>query len=298
MSVANALQLLVSGIAVGAIYTLTAKGLFVAHLATHRLNFGQGDFLMVGAYVSLGLLLAGVPAPLVLVAVLVVMAVLGWGLERIAIRPLDRAGDQTGGYAWVLTTAGTALILQNVIELAWGKSAQYSPPIFSATRNNVVQIGSVGVFVEELAIIVVAFLVVAAFYLFLFRTRWGKAIYAVAFNPEAASLLGVNVKGTVILAFVLASLLAGISGFLIGPLVSVQPHMGLVFTIKAFAVASIGGFGNPLGLLAGGLLFGIAEAYSNYFDSAFGDLYPLVAVLALLALRPTGLFSTKAADVR
>jgi branched-chain amino acid transport system permease protein len=106
------------------------------------------------------------------------------------------------------------------------------------------------------------------------------------------------VKGTVILAFVLASLLAGISGFLIGPLVSVQPHMGLVFTIKAFAVASIGGFGNPLGLLAGGLLFGIAEAYSNYFDSAFGDLYPLVAVLALLALRPTGLFSTKAADVR
>jgi branched-chain amino acid transport system permease protein len=157
MSVANALQLLVSGIAVGAIYTLTAKGLFVAHLATHRLNFGQGDFLMVGAYVSLGLLLAGVPAPLVLVAVLVVMAVLGWGLERIAIRPLDRAGDQTGGYAWVLTTAGTALILQNVIELAWGKSAQYSPPIFSATRNNVVQIGSVGVFVEELAIIVVPF---------------------------------------------------------------------------------------------------------------------------------------------
>jgi branched-chain amino acid transport system permease protein len=298
MSLTNALQLLVSGIAVGAIYTLTAKGLFIAHLATHRLNFGQGDFLMVGAYVSLALLLVGVPAPLVLVAVLAVMAVLGWGLERIAIRPLDRAGDQTGGYAWVLTTAGVALILQNVVELVWGKSAQYAPPIFSATRNNVVQIGGVGIFVEELVIIVVAFLVVVAFYLFLFRTRWGQAIYAVAFNPEAAALLGVNVKGTVVLSFVLASLLAGISGFLIGPLVSVQPHMGLVFTIKAFAVASIGGFGNPLGLLAGGLLFGIAEAYSNYFDSAFGDLYPLIAVLALLAFRPTGLFSTRAADVR
>lgn len=298
MTLTNILQLLISGIAVGAIYTLTAKGLFIAHLATHRLNFGQGDFLMVGAYVSLGLLLAGVPAPLVFAAVMVAMAVLGWGLERIAIRPLDRAGDQTGGYAWVLTTAGVALILQNVVELVWGKSAQYSPPIFSATRNNVIQIGGVGIFVEELAIIAVAFLVVVAFYLFLFRTRWGKAIYAVAFNPEAAALLGVNVKGTVILAFVLASLLAGISGFLVGPLVSVQPHMGLVFTIKAFAVASIGGFGNPLGLLAGGLLFGIAEAFSNYFDSAFGDLYPLIVVLALLALRPTGLFSTSAADVR
>ena len=298
MSLTNALQLLVSGIAVGAIYTLTAKGLFIAHLATHRLNFGQGDFLMVGAYLSLGLILAGVPAPVALAIVLAAMAALGYLLERVAIRPLDRGGDQTGGYAWVLTTAGVALILQNLVELGWGKSAQYAPPIFSETRNNVVQIGGVGIFVEELAIIVVAFVVVVAFYLFLFRTRWGKAIYVVAFNPEAASLLGINVKATVILSFVLASLLAGMSGFLVGPLVTVQPHMGLVFTIKAFAVAAIGGFTNPIGLLAGGLLFGIAEAYSNYFDSAFGDLYPLIAVLALLALRPTGLFDTRAADVR
>jgi len=298
MTLSNVFQLLMSGIAVGAIYTLTAKGLFIAHLATHRLNFGQGDFLMVGAYVTIGLMLLGVPAPLVLVGVLIVLGLLGWGLERFTIRPLDRAGDQTGGYAWVLTTAGAALILQNVVELTWGKSAQYAPPIFSASRNNVIQIGGVGIFVEELAIIAVAFVAVTAFYLFLFRTRWGKAIYAVAFNPEAAAMLGVNVRGTVVLVFVLASLLAGISGFLVGPLVSVNPHMGLVFTIKAFAVASIGGFSNPVGLLAGGLLFGIVEAFSNYFDSSFGDLYPLIAVLILLAFRPTGLFSTRAADVR
>lgn len=298
MSLTNALQLLVSGIAMGSIYTLTAKGLFIAHLATHRLNFGQGDFLMVGAYVALGLLVAGVPAPLALVVVMVVLGVLGYGLERVAIRPLDRAGDQTGGYAWVLTTAGVALVLQNVIELYWGKSAQYAPAIFSQTRNNVIQVGGVGIFVEELAIIVVALLVVGAFYAFLFRTRWGKAVYVVAFNREAASLLGVNVRGTVVLVFVLAALLAGISGFLVGPLVSVNPRMGLIFTIKALAVASIGGFANPLGILAGGMLFGIAEAFSNYVDSDFGDLYPLLAVLALLALKPTGLFGTGVADVR
>src|SRR5690606_21039378 len=121
------------------------------HLATHRLNFGQGDFLMVGAYVTIGLMLLGVPALLVLVGVLIALGGLGWALERFTIRPLDRAGDRTGGYAWVLTTAGAALILQNVVELVWGKSAQYAPPIFSAARNNVVQIGGVGIFVEELA---------------------------------------------------------------------------------------------------------------------------------------------------
>jgi branched-chain amino acid transport system permease protein len=298
MSMTNIFQLLVSGIAMGAIYTLTAKGLFITHLATNRLNFGQGDFLMVGAFLTMGLLLSGISAPLAVVAVLIAMGFLGYLLERVALRPLDRAGDQTGGYAWVLTTAAIALILQNVVELVWGKSAQYSPPLFSSKRDDVIQIFGVGIFAEEAAIIILALVIVAAFYVFLFKTRWGKAIYVVAFNREAAALLGVNVRGTVVLVFVLAALLAGISGVLVGPLVSVNPHMGLVFTIKALAVASIGGFANPIGILVGGLLFGVAEAFSNYWDSSFGDLYPLVAVLVLLAVKPGGLFGARLADVR
>jgi branched-chain amino acid transport system permease protein len=223
---------------------------------------------------------------------------LGYILERVAIRPLDRAGDQTGGYSWILTTAAIALILQNVVELVWGKSAQYSPALFSSKRDDVIQIFGVGIFAEEAAIIILAFLIVVAFYLFLFRSRWGKAVYAVAFNREAAALLGINVRGIVVLVFVLAALLAGISGILVGPLVSVNPHMGLVFTIKALAVASIGGFANPIGILAGGLLFGISEAFSNYLDSSFGDLYPLLVVLVLLAVKPAGLFGARVADVR
>jgi branched-chain amino acid transport system permease protein len=298
MSITNLLQLLVSGIAMGAIYTLTAKGLFIAHLATHKLNFGQGDFLMVGSFLTMGMLLAGYSAVLAVIVVLIAMGLLGYILERVAIRPLDRAGDQTGGYSWILTTAAIALILQNVVELVWGKSAQYSPALFSSKRDDVIQIFGVGIFAEEAAIIILAFLIVAAFYLFLFRSRWGKAVYAVAFNREAAALLGINVRGIVVLVFVLAALLAGISGILVGPLVSVNPHMGLVFTIKALAVASIGGFANPIGILAGGLLFGISEAFSNYWDSSFGDLYPLLVVLVLLAVKPAGLFGARVADVR
>jgi branched-subunit amino acid ABC-type transport system permease component len=88
MSAANFVQLLLSGLAMGAIYALTATGLFIAHLATTRLNFGQGDFLMFAAYLSMALLLAGVPVLLVMVVVLVVLALMGWALERFAIRPL------------------------------------------------------------------------------------------------------------------------------------------------------------------------------------------------------------------
>ena len=113
MSGANFVQLMLSGLAMSAIYALTATGLFVAHLATTRMNFGQGEFLMFAAYFSMALLLAGVPVLLVVAAVIVVLAMMGWGLERFAIRPLDRLRSLAGGqYSWVLTTMGVALILR------------------------------------------------------------------------------------------------------------------------------------------------------------------------------------------
>ncbi len=299
MSAANFVQLLLSGLAMGAIYALTATGLFIAHLATTRLNFGQGDFLMFAAYLSMALLLAGVPVLLVMVVVLVVLALMGWGLERFAIRPLDRMRALVGGqYSWVLTTMGVALIIQNVVTLLWGKSSQYSPPLFSANRQNVVQVFGAGVFVEELLVIVAALAVILLFYALLYRTKQGRAIYAVAFSPDTAALLGIDVRRTVVLVFVLASVLAAISGVLVGPIVTVQPHMGLVFTVKAFAVASLGGFTNPLGVLVGAILFGVAESFSNYVNSAFGDLYPLLLVMALLVIKPSGLFGEAKTDVR
>lgn len=298
MSAANFLQLLLSGLTMGALYALTAKGLFVAHLATTRMNFGQGDFLMIAAYISTALLLAKVPVVVVVLVVLACLAVLGWGLERVALRPLDRLKSKAGEYSWVLTTMGVALILQNTATLFWGKSAQYSPPLFSTSRQDVVRLFGVGVFVEELVVIAVGFLVVGLFYLFLFKTTAGRAVRVIAFNPDAATLLGIDVKRTISLVFVVAALLAGISGVLAGPIVTVQPHMGLVFTVKALAVAALGGFANPLGVLAGAIIFGIAESFSNYFNSSFGDLYPLLIVLVLLIIRPTGIFGEARADVR
>ena len=103
-------------------------------------------------------------------------------------------------------------------------------------------------------------------------------------------MLGIDVRRTIVLVFVMASVLAAISGVLVGPIVTVQPHMGLVFTVKAFAVASLGGFANPLGVLVGAIIFGVVESFSNYVNSAFGDLYPLLLVMALLVIKPSGLF--------
>jgi branched-chain amino acid transport system permease protein len=299
MSISDFAQLMMSGLAMGALYTLTAKGLFIAHLATTRMNFGQGDFLMIAAYFSMAMLVAGVPLIVAAPTVILILALMGWGLERIAIRPLGRLRSLAGGqYSWVLTTMGVALIVQNFATLVWGKSSQYSPSLFSGSRQTVVKLMGVGVFVEELLVIAMAFVVVAIFYVFLFRTRHGRAVHVVAFNTDAASLLGIDVKRTVVLVFVIAAVLAAISGILAGPIVTVHPHMGLVFTVKALAVASLGGFANPVGVLIGAIAFGIAESFSNYFNSAFGDLYPLLMVLALLVIKPSGLFGEAKTDVR
>ena len=300
MTLTNFIQLLVTGMAMGAIYTLTAKGLFIAHLTTNRVNFGQGDFLMAASFLSLAAIGAGLPLPVVVVAVVIILCLMGWGLERFAVRPLDRfaVGRAGGALAWILTTAGVALILQNTVELIWGKSSQYSPPLFSDRRDNVIAVGGVGFFLEELLIIVAALAAVGAFWWALFRTRWGRDVYTVAFNPDAASLLGINVRRTVTSVWVIAALLAAFSGILVGPLVTVHPHMGLIFTIKALAVASLGGFANPLGILVGGMIFGVAEALANYWDSNYGDLYPLLFVMAMLVLKPSGIFGESKADVR
>jgi branched-chain amino acid transport system permease protein len=170
--------------------------------------------------------------------------------------------------------------------------------LFSDRRDNVITVGGVGFFLEELLIILAALGAVGAFWWALFRTRWGRDVYTVAFNPDAASLLGINVRQTVTSVWVIAALLAAFSGILVGPLVTVHPHMGLIFTIKALAVASLGGFANPLGILVGGMIFGVAEALANYWDSNYGDLYPLLFVMAMLVLKPSGIFGESKADVR
>lgn len=299
MQMATTVQLLIGGLALGSIYALVALGLYITHLTVDRVNFGQGDFVMAAAFLLLTTRTAGLPLGVGIVLVMVALAVMGWALERIAIRPLDRMRTSPlGSYSWILTTAGVAFIVQNVIELVYGKSAQYSPPLFSDKRDVVVQVLGVGIVVEEILLIAVAITVVAAFYAFMFKSRWGKNILAVAFNPETASLLGIDTRSIKVGVFIIAAVMAAVAGVLIGPLVTVHPHMGLIFTIKALIVAAVGGFSNPVGILVGALLFGVAEAASNYADSSFGDLYPLIAAMLVIAVKPSGLFGERSTDVR
>ena len=292
-------QLLISGIALGCIYTLMGKGLLITYLTTRALNFGQGDFLMIAAFLSMTLLGLGLPVLLAAPLVIAALIVLGLLVERVAIRPLGamHAGSSSA-LAWILTTLGFGMILQNVAQIAWGKSRFYSPPLFASEQNKVMEVAGVRFFVEEALAGAVALTVVAMLYWLLFRSRWGKEVAAVSFDKGTAALLGIDVRRVVAGSYAIMAALAAISGIIAGPLTTVQAHMGLLFILKGFAVVCIGGFANPVGILIAGIGFGLVEVFSNYFNSQFGDLYPFAIALLFLIVRPSGIFGESKTDVR
>ncbi|MBI3373389.1 MAG: branched-chain amino acid ABC transporter permease [Betaproteobacteria bacterium] len=299
MIATDLVQVLLSGIALGSVYTLLAMGLFLTYATSRALNFGQGDFLALAAFLGMAGMLAGMPLIAVVIGVAICMAALGMLIERFAVRRIiSRSKAGAAHLGWILSTLGFGMMLQNVIALAWGKSRYYSPPLFSSGEKQLVSLFGAGVFLEELAIGAAALVLAGTMYVLLYRSDWGRRVAAVSFDRHTAMLLGIDVKRTVMWSYVVMALLTGAAGLLVGPLSSIQSHMGMLFLLKAFAAISIGGFTNPAGLLIGGIAFGVIESLSNYVDSTFGDLYPFIIVLLFLIVRPMGLFGERKTDVR
>jgi branched-chain amino acid transport system permease protein len=293
LSAETIVQILVSGIAVGGIYVLVAQGFYITWRTSVTLNFGQGDFLMFGAFVALSCLRAGVPLVIAIALVAACLAVLGIVVERIAIRPVMKAGH--AALTWAFTTLGVGVIVQNAAISIWGNSSQNFPPLFGG-KLELLRIGGVGVYAAELVIIALSTLIMLVYLWVLRRTLFGKALAAVAFSGETAALLGINVRRMHVLAYVIASVLAGLCGLLVGPISVVHPFIGLNFALKGTAAAILGGFASPLGIWVGGLLLGVIELSSNLVSSQFGDLYPFLVIVLVLVFRPSGLFVGREAD--
>ena len=281
-------QAVVSGLSIGSIYALIAQGYYVTFITTATLNFGQGEFLMIGAMVGLTAYLAlGLPFPIALVIALGVTALMGIALERVAIRPVLR---HVLSHSWVLSTLAVSIILKNAAVQIWGPEQIKFPSPFG---DNVMQIGPAGIFPQELFIIVAALGTVVAVQVFLKRSVLGKALMAVAHNRNAAAVMGIDVKKMVILAFMLSSALAGLGGILIAPVTFAWAYMGTVPGIKAFAAAIFGGLENPVGILIGGLVIGLGEQLFGTISSNLKEGITFLFILVMLAIRPTGLMGRR-----
>ncbi len=295
------MQLLISGLAIGSIYALVALGFVLIYNAVGVVNFAQGEFVMFPSYVAATFVLPSVAvfgtvvhwnvAPL-LVYVLVVLLMVGFGLafNRIAYHPLrDR-----GWLPVVISTIGVSIFLRNAAQVTWGSQPLVMPALFPVDS---VSIGPLHVRPQDLAIIGVTAVLIVFQYVLFERTTLGKQMRATAQDRTTARLIGIRVGRIVAITFVYSALLGTISGLLVAPLFTVTKEMGALIALKAFAGSIVGGFGSIPGAIVGGLTIGVVETFGGfYISSAYEDAIAFVILIAVLLVKPSGLFGERIAE--
>ncbi len=277
-------NLLVYGLADGAILALAALGFVLIYKATAVINFAQGEFLLVGAYAfytAFGLL--GLPfIPAVLVGVLVAIA-LGVLVERLILRPM--IGEQP--ISIIMVTIGLSMLLRSVVQMFYGVQPKSQPSILPT--GSVSLLGAT-VPVNRLLVIVIAAIVLSAFSVFFNKSRHGIAMRAVADDQQAAMTMGISVSRIFALAWVLAAVSALIGGILLGDITAVDQNLA-AFGLMVFPVVILGGLDSVPGTIVGGLTIGLLKQFvSGYLDPGLATVIPYIVLVLILLVRPYGLF--------
>ncbi len=295
-------QQLANGIAWGSIYALIALGYTMVYGTLRLINFAHGDIYMVGAFAAYFLARAlgvgtvtnasPILAAVVLLGSMAICAALGVLIELFAYRPVRRSSRITA----LITAIGVSLFLENAGIRVFGADPKFFPQVIAPRTIQLME----GVFVtnHQITVVVVAILLMVALTLFIKRTRTGKAMRAVAFNRDAASLMGIPVDRIITITFAIGSALAAAAGFLVGltnP--KIEPLMGIMPGIKAFVAAVLGGIGSIPGAMIGGLLMGISEyMVVGYISSTYRDAIAFVILIVVLLIRPAGLLGRNVAE--
>ena len=281
------LQLFFSGLATGSIYALAALGFTLLWQASGTINFAQGEFVMLPAFVMLAFSSAGLSMPLsFFLSIIVAIVVLGWAFKRGIVDPLFRFGMMQ----IVVATIGLSIALRNAVRL---KSAE-AHPFPSLFSDKIFNIGGVTVTMGDIGTLAFALVLVLVTQAFLAKTITGRAMQAVAQNTESAAVLGINVPRMIFYTFAMNAVLACAAALLVSPVYLAKFDMGESLGTKAFFAAVIGGFNNSRGALLGGLIVGVGENLAAaYVSSAYKDAVALALFMAVILFKPQGLLGHK-----
>lgn len=300
-------QQIVNGLVLGSIYALVALGYTMVYGILGLINFAHGDITMIGALVSLTLIqllaAAGLPAPAILLlaggGAIMVCAILGLSIERLAYRPLRRAPR----LAPLITAIGVSILLQYSAALIWGKQYLSLPQIIEPTQFTIfgAQLTSL-----QAAIFLLACLIMAGLLWFIKASRTGRAMRATEQNPDVAGLMGVNTNTVIAYTFVLGSAIGAIAGLMVVLYYGLGHYfMGFMLGLKAFTAAVLGGIGNVGGAVLGGLLLGVIESLASGYigdltggvlGSNYRDIFAFLVLVLVLVLRPAGLLGHQDGD--
>ena len=287
---AQFLQFLFSGVTVGATYALAALGFTLIYNASNVINFAQGEFIMLGGMLAVLFTQAGLPLPVALMLAIIVPAIVGVLIEKLAIEPVKGAETVT----LIIITIGASLVIRGLIQVWLGKGT-FSLPAFSGDEP--IQILGATLLPQSLWVLGVTAIVVVALWYFFNRTLTGKAMLATSFNRTAAELVGINTSWVLFMSFAMSAALGALGGILVTPITLTSYDVGIMLGLKGFVAAVVGGLGNGLGAVLGGLLVGVLEAMgAGYISSAYKDAIPFVLILFILFFMPRGLFGGKSTD--
>ncbi len=295
------LQQLFNGLAVGGIYALVALGYTMVYGILKLINFAHGDLFTIGAYLGLTFLVSAglmgaLPVELAILLVFVMVALLvaliGYVLERTAYRPLRTANRLSA----VVSALGASIFFQNAIMLLYGaRFFVYPEAVRPSFTFNFFGMTIPGV---RVLVIITSLCLMLALYLFVNRTRTGAAMRAVAIDQGAARLMGINVNRIISIVFMIGPGLGGAAGMMVGIYYGqIDFVMGWNYGLKAFTAAILGGIGNIPGAMLGGLLLGVIEAMSAaYIAAAWKDVIAFGVLICILIIRPTGILGERVAD--
>jgi len=285
------LQMVAAGLAMGSIYALVALGFVLIFNAVNVVNFAQGEFAMVPAFIAVWLL-AGLEIPFVLACVITVffMVAFGFLFQRVAYYPLRNRSF----LPVVISTIGVGIFLKNGAQLIFGAEPLSMPRPTSADAVNIL-----GVLLDpQYIVIIICTLILLGFQYFFFeKTLLGKKMLATAQDKNMARLLGIKVARMIAITFAYSSILGAAAGILVGPIFFVTKDMGAMIGLKAFCSAIVGGFGSVPGAILGGVFLGVIEVFGSYYIStAYRDAFAFMILILVLLLRPQGFFGEKIAE--
>lgn len=305
-------QQLVNGLSMGALYALIAVGYTVVYGIVQLINFAHGEVFMIGAFSAVSVHIwffngeTGIwVLPFMILGAVVASVLIALAMERIAYRPLRGASR----LAPLITAIGVSVALQEAARLFYGEipgmpsgKQKVTYPDIDIVTGVAVNIG--GVDVPRPALFTIGCLIVCSIFLwwFIAKTKTGRAMRAVASDPDTAKLMGINVDRIIMVAFAVGAALAGIAGVAQGlQTTNANARMGFMAGLKAFTAAVLGGIGNVQGAVAGGLVLGVAEAFAtglvpNGAGSAWKDIFAFSLLIIILVFRPQGLLGSKAVD--
>ncbi|HEX9696512.1 MAG TPA: branched-chain amino acid ABC transporter permease [Actinomycetota bacterium] len=285
------LQAIVLGLTTGGVYALIALAFSIIYMTTRVINFAQGEVLMIGAYlyffaVSSGGNALGLPWPVALLMALLGATIVGLIVHLIAIAPLGKFDPNTN-IGWILTTLSVSLIFVEVVRNLAGEQAKRVEPVVSSVG------GKTTVFSiepKQYLVLIVGVALAVVLEIVHSKTQLGRALRATAHDKATASLMGINTGFMVRYSFALAGLLAGVGGWLLGPIIFVSADMGTLVGLTAFVAAVVGGIGSTRGALVGGLTIGVVESLAKQAGAGeWTSALVFLTLILILVLKPTGI---------